>query len=127
MFWLIVKTWSSFRFRFRCYEYLFGKNWQFGHHYIALAYQRIRPYLVNTPIIQPKTFSELCQCEVLSKLENLQMRGSCKERGALNKLLSLTEAERQLCVVAASAGNQAAVITLGRNYPPRLSIGLTLD
>jgi len=55
------------------------------------------------------------------------MRGSYKDRGALNKLLSLTEAERRLCVISASTGNQAAVITLGRNYPPRLSNGLTLD
>ena len=86
------------------------KNWQFGHLDIASAYQRIRPYLVNTPIIQSKTFSELCQCEVLFKLENLQMTGSYKERGALNKLLSLSEAERQRGVIAASAGNHAQAV-----------------
>jgi threonine dehydratase len=86
------------------------KNWSFGHEDIAAAYRRIKPYLVNTPIIESKTFSELCQCEVLFKLENLQMTGSYKERGALNKLLSLSDKERHQGVIAASAGNHAQAV-----------------
>jgi len=41
------------------------------------------------------------------KLENLQRTGSFKERGALNKLLTLSESERKRGVIAASAGNHA--------------------
>ncbi|MDA0792111.1 MAG: threonine ammonia-lyase, partial [Proteobacteria bacterium] len=49
----------------------------------------------------------ICHCEALFKLENLQMTGSFKERGALNRLLALTREERRRGVIAASAGNHA--------------------
>uniref|UniRef100_E6QJU4 L-threonine ammonia-lyase n=1 Tax=mine drainage metagenome TaxID=410659 RepID=E6QJU4_9ZZZZ len=51
--------------------------------------------------------SERTGLEVFLKLENLQRTGSFKERGALNKLLTLTEVERSRGVIAASAGNHA--------------------
>lgn len=86
------------------------KTWQFGHQQIASAYERIKSNIVNTPIIESKTFSDLCRCDVLFKLENLQMTGSYKERGALNKLLSLSDTERKRGVIAASAGNHAQAV-----------------
>ena len=79
------------------------------------AYERIRADIVKTPIIQSATFSEMCGCEVLFKLENLQMTGSFKERGALNKLLSLDAAERKRGVIAASAGNHAQAVAYHAN------------
>ena len=50
--------------------------------------------------------------DVFLKLESLQSTGSFKERGALNKLLQLTEAERNAGVIAASAGNHAQGVAL---------------
>ena len=54
-----------------------------------------------------ETFSRLTGNKIFFKLENLQMTGSFKERGAVNKLLSLTPEERERGVVTASAGNHA--------------------
>ncbi|MFT4799865.1 MAG: threonine dehydratase [Candidatus Azotimanducaceae bacterium] len=82
---------------------------------IREAYDRIRADIVKTPIIRSETFSEMCGCEVLFKLENLQMTGSFKERGALNKLLSLNAAERKRGVIAASAGNHAQALAYHAN------------
>src|SRR5204862_8158522 len=56
------------------------------------------------------TLSQLCGCEIYCKLEQLQMTGSFKERGARNKLIQLSEAEKRDGVVAASAGNHALAL-----------------
>ncbi|MFT4632157.1 MAG: threonine dehydratase [Candidatus Pseudothioglobus sp.] len=74
---------------------------------IRAAHSLIAPFIVDTPVIRSATFSDIAQCQVLFKLENLQMTGSFKDRGGINKLLSLTPAERQRGVIAASAGNHA--------------------
>ncbi len=63
-----------------------------------------------TPAEAAPRLSELAGCEVFLKLENQQHTGSFKERGALNKLLSLNEAERQAGVIAMSAGNHAQAV-----------------
>jgi threonine dehydratase len=57
---------------------------------IEKAYAAIRPYIVRTPTVYSQKLSDLCGCQTLFKLENLQMTGSFKERGALNKLLRPT-------------------------------------
>lgn len=74
---------------------------------IRQAYQLISPSITKTATIHSRTFSDMCGCDTFFKLENLQMTGSFKERGALNKLLSLTAKEKQRGVIAASAGNHA--------------------
>ena len=74
---------------------------------IQAARERLGRAIYRTPCPESLTLGKLCGCRVFIKLENLQMTGSFKERGALNKLLQLTEAERQAGVVAASAGNHA--------------------
>ncbi len=71
---------------------------------IAAAHKRISSSLTQTPVIHSQTLSDMTGCTALFKLENLQMTGSFKERGALNKLLSLTPEERNRGVIAASAG-----------------------
>jgi threonine dehydratase len=77
---------------------------------IRAAYGRIGPHIRKTPVTWSETFSALCGCETLFKLENLQMTGSFKERGALNRLLALTATDRRRGVIAASAGNHAQAV-----------------
>lgn len=77
---------------------------------IEKAYAAIRPYLVCTPIVYSQKLSDLCRCQTFFKLENFQMTGSFKERGALNKLLRLSPEEKRKGVVTASAGNHAQAV-----------------
>ncbi len=74
---------------------------------IEAAYHQIHNHIVRTPVVYSHTLSKLCGCHTLFKLENLQMTGAFKERGALNKLLNLSAAERATGVITASAGNHA--------------------
>lgn len=74
---------------------------------IRTAATAIRRQVVETPFLQSRTLSEVTGAEVWLKFENHQFTASFKERGALNKLLSLSPAERQRGVIACSAGNHA--------------------
>src|SRR5260370_1248026 len=74
---------------------------------IRRAQAAIAGAVAHTPTIRAAALSEMSGGEVFLKLETLHPTGSFKERGALNKLLSLTEAERRAGVVAMSAGNHA--------------------
>lgn len=71
------------------------------------AASRLRAALPPTPFLLSETLSELTRCEVWLKFENLQFTGSFKQRGALNRLLALSPAERAAGVIAVSAGNHA--------------------
>jgi threonine dehydratase len=77
---------------------------------IEKAYLAIRDQVFRTPLVYSQKLSQLCGCQTLFKLENLQMTGSFKERGALNKLLSLSVSDRSRGVIAASAGNHAQAV-----------------
>jgi threonine dehydratase len=84
-------------------------------HYVGLdditdAWERIRGEVRNTPLIHSRTLSEITGCHTLFKLENLQMTGSFKERGVVNKLLTLSEEEKAKGLIAASAGNHAQAL-----------------
>ena len=69
---------------------------------------RIRGSVYLSPCARSQTFSETTGNSVFLKLDNLQRTGAFKERGALNKLLSLTAEEKNKGgVIAASAGNHA--------------------
>ncbi len=74
---------------------------------IRAAAARIAGAVERTPCLHSRTLSRLAGAEVFLKFENLQFTASFKERGALNKLLSLSEAERRRGVIAMSAGNHA--------------------
>ncbi len=74
---------------------------------VQSARERLGRAIYHTPCPVSLTLSKLCGCHTYFKLENLQMTGSFKERGALNRLLQLSEAEKRAGVVAASAGNHA--------------------
>ena len=74
---------------------------------VRAAAQRIAGAVERTPCMHSRTLSRLAGAEVWLKFENLQFTASFKERGALNKLATLGEAERQRGVIAMSAGNHA--------------------
>src|ERR1700686_2563282 len=74
------------------------------------AMGRIRGSIVVTPFAHSEKFSQQTGNSIFLKLENLQMTGAFKERGALNKILMLTEKERGRGVIAASAGNHAQAV-----------------
>jgi threonine dehydratase len=77
---------------------------------VHAAAQRIAGAIEHTPCVQSRTLSRLTGARVFLKFENLQFTASFKERGALNKLLSLGEAERRRGVIAMSAGNHAQAV-----------------
>jgi threonine dehydratase len=77
---------------------------------IEEAHRKIRNDVVRTPLVHSQKLSQLCGCQTLFKLENFQMTGSFKDRGALNKLLTLSFEERRKGVIAASAGNHAQAV-----------------
>jgi len=74
---------------------------------IQTARARIGDAIHMSPCHLSHHLSELTGLPIHLKLENLQRTGSFKERGALNKLLTLSESERKRGVIAASAGNHA--------------------
>jgi threonine dehydratase len=77
---------------------------------IQSALARVRKSIYVSPCTRSETFSELTGNSIFLKLENRQRTGAYKERGALNKLLSLTTEERSCGVIAASAGNHAQAV-----------------
>jgi len=74
---------------------------------VRAAAQRIAGAIERTPCLHSRTLSRLTGAEVWLKFENLQFTASFKERGALNKLVTLGEAGRKRGVIAMSAGNHA--------------------
>jgi threonine dehydratase len=74
---------------------------------IYAARMRIRGLVRETPLEPSPFLSDMCGGEVWLKLENQQITGSFKARGALNKLLQLSAEERSRGIVAASSGNHA--------------------
>src|SRR5712675_938841 len=74
---------------------------------IQAALGRIRDAIRVSPCTDSEAFSALTNNFVFLKLDNQQRTGAFKERGALNKLLTLTAEERGRGVIAASAGNHA--------------------
>jgi threonine dehydratase len=77
---------------------------------IRAAAQRIQGAVIRTPMLVSRTLSEILGAEVWLKFENLQFTAAYKERGALNKLLQLSDEERSRGVIAASAGNHAQAV-----------------
>jgi len=77
------------------------------------AERRIRPYVRETPVEHSIAISGMGGGRVWLKLENLQVTGSFKIRGAMNKLLSMTSEEAGRGIVTASSGNHGAAVALG--------------
>src|SRR3954467_15456251 len=90
---------------------------------IRAAARRISGAVEQTPCVHSRTLSRLVGAQVFLKFENLQFTASFKERGALNKLLSLGEAERRRGVIAMSAGNHAQAVAY---HAARLGVPATI-
>ena len=71
---------------------------------IKTAQNKISPYIFKTPLIRSNSLSN-DKREVILKLESMQITGSFKLRGAINKLLSLSDNQKKKGVVAVSTGN----------------------
>src|SRR2546425_13346866 len=79
---------------------------------VRAAARRLGNRIHRTPVIASQSFDDASGCTVFFKCENLQRAGAFKIRGALNKLLTLTPAERERGVVAFSSGNHAQGVAL---------------
>ena len=90
---------------------------------VQAAAERIAGAVERTPSARSLTLSEVLGTDIVLKFENLQFTAAFKERGALNKLLSLTEDERRCGVVAMSAGNHAQAVA---RHATRLGIDATI-
>lgn len=77
---------------------------------IEKARRRISPYVLQTPLLRLHSLDRYLGCRVYAKAECMQTTGSFKLRGAMNKLLSLTEEELKRGIVAASSGNHGKAI-----------------
>ena len=90
---------------------------------IEEARERIHEQVYLSPFPYSETISRMTGNRVFCKLENLQITGSFKERGALNRLLTLTGAEAQRGVIAASAGNHGMAVAF---HSQRLKVASTI-
>jgi len=90
---------------------------------IEQAAQRIGSGIVDTRFEKSRTLSEITVAELFLKFENLQFTSSFKDRGALNKLLQLSEQEKAAGVIAMSAGNHAKAVAY---HTQRLGIPATI-
>jgi len=77
---------------------------------IEQARQRIRSSIYFSPAPHSEALSRMTGHPLFLKLDNLQRTGAFKERGALNKILTLTAEEKSRGVIAASAGNHAQAV-----------------
>jgi threonine dehydratase len=90
---------------------------------VRAAHRRIAASIVRTPIMRSQTLSQLTGANIWLKFENLQFTAAYKERGALNKLLLLSEEAKARGVIAASAGNHAQGLAY---HGARLGIPVTI-
>src|SRR5450631_2956823 len=77
---------------------------------IERARERINGFIYCSPCAHTEEISQLTGQQVYLKLDNLQRTGAFKERGALNRILTLSEEERRRGLIAASAGNHAQAV-----------------
>ena len=90
---------------------------------IKAAAKEIEGEVMRTPLVAAPRLSEILGCELYLKLENQQHTGSFKDRGALNKLKSLTAEQVGYGVIAMSAGNHAQGVA---HHARRLGIPATI-
>jgi threonine dehydratase len=90
---------------------------------IKAAAKRVEGHIERTPCRRSMTLSQITGADVWVKFENLQFTASYKERGALNKLLQLTDDEKRRGVIAASAGNHAQGLAY---HGQRLGVPVTI-
>ena len=90
---------------------------------IRAAAEKLKGSIIRTPAVEAPKLSVLTAARIFLKYECMQATGSFKERGALLKLLSLSEAERERGAIAISAGNHAQAVAY---HAARLGIPVTV-
>ena len=90
---------------------------------VRAAARRIAGAVVRTPTLHSRTLSAMTGAQIWLKFENLQFTAAYKERGALNAILLLTEAQRARGLIAASAGNHAQGLSY---HGARLGVPVTI-
>src|ERR1700692_3326488 len=90
---------------------------------IKAAALLVEGHIERTPCRRSMTLSAITGAEVWVKFENQQFTASYKERGALNKLVQLTQDEKRRGVIAASAGNHAQGLAY---HGQRLGVPVTI-
>jgi threonine dehydratase len=90
---------------------------------VLAARERVRDAIYLSPCARSETLSRVSGTQAFLKLDNLQMTGAYKERGALNKLLTLSQADRARGLIAASAGNHAQAVAY---HAGRLGVSATI-
>jgi threonine dehydratase len=89
------------------------------------ARKAVAPFVKCTPLVRSQFLSNLCDGDVFLKLENLQITGSFKPRGAFNKLLHLRAEEKDKGIITASAGNHGQAVAFAARklgYPVRIVV-----
>ena len=79
------------------------------------AKKRISPYVTRTPLIYSRALSEIIKANIYIKPENMQQIGAFKVRGAANKLLTISEAEKSKGVSTFSTGNHGMAVAYMAN------------
>ncbi|MFZ5674229.1 MAG: threonine ammonia-lyase [Pseudomonadota bacterium] len=90
---------------------------------IEKARDVLKGNVVRTPLIRADKLSDITGADIHVKFENLQVTSSFKDRGAYNKMSSLTDAEKARGVIAMSAGNHAQAVAY---HAKRLGIPATI-
>ena len=90
---------------------------------VRAAAARIGDAVVRTPTDYSKTLSQITGANIWLKFENLQFTAAYKERGALNKLLLLTDEQKARGVITASAGNHSQGLAY---HGTRLGVPVTI-
>ncbi|UVI40452.1 threonine ammonia-lyase [Qipengyuania spongiae] len=90
---------------------------------VRAAATRIEGAVVKTPMLHSRTLSKIAGADIWLKFENQQFTAAYKERGALNALLLMDEAQRERGVIAASAGNHSQGLSY---HGTRLGVPVTI-
>lgn len=78
--------------------------------HIIEAHERIKPFILRTPVLTSKTINKITGAELFFKCENFQKIGAFKIRGAMNAVLSLSKEKQQKGIATHSSGNHAQAI-----------------
>lgn len=78
---------------------------------IYQAKDKVKPYIVETPLVRLQNLDVYAGCKVYAKLENMQNTKAFKLRGAMNKILSLTDTEREAGIICSSSGNHGQAVS----------------
>ena len=90
---------------------------------VRAAAQCLAGHVLRTPTLRAAQLSAMTGADVFVKYENMQATGSFKERGALCKLMALSQEQKERGVIAMSAGNHAQAVAF---HAARLGIPATI-